>query len=107
MNYSIGQVEEMTGIKTHILRYWEEVVPGFIPQKDISGRRIYSQHDLELIYRLKYLINEKKYTAEGAGHQILEEAQQIQDNVEAIKAIREIRECLTQAYVELKQLSIK
>lgn len=104
MNYSIGQVEEMTGVKAHILRYWEEVVPGFIPQKDISGRRIYSQHELELIYRLKFLINEKKFTAEGAGQQILEEAQVIQNNAQTIKMIREVREYLTQAYVELKQL---
>lgn len=104
MNYSIGQVEEMTGVKAHILRYWEEVVPGFIPQKDISGRRVYSQHELELIYRLKFLINEKKFTAEGAGQQILEEAQAVQNNAQVIKMIREVRECLTQAYVELKQL---
>lgn len=105
MNYSIGQVEEMTGVKAHILRYWEEVVPGFIPQKDISGRRFYSQHELELIYRLKYLINEKKFTAEGAGQQILEEASAVQNNAQTIKMIREVRECLTQAFVELQQLT--
>lgn len=95
----------MTGVKAHILRYWEEVVPGFIPQKDISGRRFYSQHELELIYRLKYLINEKKFTAEGAGQQILEEASAVQNNAQTIKMIREVRECLTQAFVELQQLT--
>ena len=60
--YSIGQIEEITGVKAHVLRYWEEVIPGFAPQKDIGGRRIYSQRELELVMRLKYLIQEKKFT---------------------------------------------
>ena len=28
MTYSIGEVEDLTGIKAHVLRYWEEVIPG-------------------------------------------------------------------------------
>ena len=56
--YSIGQVEEITGVKAHVLRYWEEIIPGFAPQKDIGGRRIYSQRELELVMRLKFLIYE-------------------------------------------------
>ena len=27
MIYTIGQIEELTGVKSHVLRYWEEVVP--------------------------------------------------------------------------------
>ena len=102
--YTIGQIEELTGVKSHVLRYWEEVVPGFSPQKDLTGRRTYSQHDLELIYRIKFLINEKKFTAEGAGRQILEEAQIVQENIELIKNIRETREILTKVYFEIKKL---
>ena len=47
MTYSIGDVEDLTGVKAHILRYWEDVIPGFSPQKDMSGRRVYSQHEIE------------------------------------------------------------
>lgn len=103
MTYTIGEIEELTGVKAHVLRYWEEVVPGFSPQKDLGGRRTYSQHDVELIFRLKYLINEKKFTAEGAGQQILEEAQAVQDNAELIQQIREARQELSEAYIKLKK----
>lgn len=103
--FTIGQVEELTGIKAHVLRYWEEVVPGFSPQKNFNGRRDYTQHDLELIYRLKYLINEKKFTAEGAGRQILEESQVVQENPEVIQQIRETRAILTNIYLSLKNSS--
>ena len=53
--YTIGEVEEITGVKAHILRYWEEVIPGFAPQKDLGGRRSYNQRELELAMRLNYL----------------------------------------------------
>ena len=105
--YSIGQIEELTGVKAHVLRYWEEVVPGFTPQKDMSGRRLYSQKEVELIFRLKYLINEKKFTAEGAGQQILEEAKSVQDNAEIIQLIHKTREELSELFLELKQGKIK
>lgn len=104
MTYTIGQIEELTGVKAHILRYWEEVVPGFTPQKDNNGRRVYSQREVELIFRIKYLINEKKFTAEGAGQQILEEAQAVQQNADLIKQIQEARSYLTQAFLLLKKL---
>lgn len=101
--FTIGQVEEITGIKPHVLRYWEEVVPGFSPQKDLTGRRLYSQREVDLILRLKYLINEKKFTAEGAGQQIIEEAQAVQNNAEIIQQIREARQALTDVYFKIKK----
>ncbi|MCR4954997.1 MAG: MerR family transcriptional regulator [Treponema sp.] len=101
--YTIGQIEDLTGVKAHVLRYWEEVVPGLSPQKDLGGRRVYTQRELELIFRLKYLITEKKFTAEGAGRQILEEAQVAQDNAELIQQIHEARAELAKVYLELKK----
>ena len=72
--FSIGEVEKITGIKSHTLRYWEENVPILQPKKDLGGRRIYSSHDLGIIYRLDYLINKKKYTVEGAADEIINQS---------------------------------
>ena len=102
MTYTIGQIEELTGIKAHVLRYWEETIPGFIPQKDTGGRRIYSQRELELVLRIKYLITEKKFTTEGAGKQILEESECVQDNIEIISQIRECQQILSEIYFLVK-----
>ncbi len=102
MTYTIGQIEELTGVKAHILRYWEDVIPGFTPQKDNTGRRTYSQREVDLIFRLKYLINEKKFTVEGAGKQILDEAQAVQDNAELIQQIRETKSILTEMYFKIR-----
>ncbi|HPS44991.1 MAG TPA: MerR family transcriptional regulator [Treponemataceae bacterium] len=71
--YSIGEVERLTGLKAHVLRYWEEVIPFIRPRKDDQGRRYYGDRDVELIERVKYLVQERKYTLEGAGERLVAE----------------------------------
>ena len=68
--FSIGEVEKITGIKAHVLRYWEHALPFLRPQKDEQGRRLYTDHHLDLIFRMKYLIEVRKFTLEGAGRQL-------------------------------------
>ncbi|MBQ0040047.1 MAG: MerR family transcriptional regulator [Treponema sp.] len=100
--YSIGQIEKISGVKSHVLRYWEEVIPSITPKKDMSGRRVYSLKDLEIILRLKYLIYTKKFTIEGARNQIIQDAQSIQNNPDAVMTIREIRAELSELYFSLQ-----
>jgi DNA-binding transcriptional MerR regulator len=67
---TIGEVEKVTGLKAHILRYWEQEVPMIQPRRDKAGRHVYSKRDIQLIFRLKHLLYEKRYTIAGARHQI-------------------------------------
>jgi DNA-binding transcriptional MerR regulator len=71
--FSIGEVERLTGVKAHVLRYWEEAIPFIRPRKDDQGRRFFRMRDVELISRIKYLVQEKKFTLEGAGERLLTE----------------------------------
>ena len=71
--FSIGEVEQITSVKAHVLRYWEEIIPSLAPHKDMGGRRLYSKRDVQTVLRLKYLIQEKKYTIEGARKRLIEE----------------------------------
>lgn len=107
MTYTIGEVEELSGIKQNILRYWETVIPGFAPRKDLGGRRVYTERDFEIVLRLKYLIYERKFTIEGARSEILHETQAYEDNAEAMNTIRELRTELTQLYFQIKGLNHK
>ena len=103
MTYSIGEAEELTGIKSHILRYWEEVIPGFAPKKDLGGRRIYTERDIDLILRLKYLINERKFTIEGARDESLRETMDYDSKAEILDSIRQIRSELSQMYMIIRK----
>lgn len=108
--YSIGQVEELTGVKPHVLRYWEEIIPGISPEKDFGGRRIYSKKDIEIINRLNFLVNEKKFTIEGARDQLITEAQIISESNELCKiksTLNEIRDELMTALTTVKRFRSK
>jgi len=99
--YTIGEVEQLTGIKPYILRYWEEIIPSFTPQKDLNGRRLYSQRNIDMIRRLKYLIYTERYTIDGARSQIIKETQASDSVAAALAAIRQIRADLNDVYLEL------
>jgi len=87
--YTIGEICDLLGIKQHVLRYWEKEIPLLSPQKTLSGRRIYSKKDLQLLFRLKYLLYERKYTLTGAKDKIWEEIQKRDPNITS--RIAEIR----------------
>lgn len=87
--YTIGEICDLLGIKQHVLRYWEREIPLLSPQKTLSGRRIYSKKDLQLLFRLKYLLYERKYTLAGAKDKIWEEIQKRDPNITS--RIAEIR----------------
>ena len=92
------------------MRYWEEIIPSLSPQKDFCGRRIYSSRDLQIIFRLKYLIQEKKFTIEGARNQHIEDAGNLaeqNDSNELILQINEIRGELLETYLLVKKYSTK
>lgn len=72
--FFIGHVEKIVGLKAHILRYWEEVIPSIAPAKNVGGRKAYSRHNIATFLKLKYLIYEKKYTIEGARDRLIEES---------------------------------
>ncbi len=101
--YLIGDIEELTGIKAHVLRYWEEVIPSIAPKKDLGGRRIYSQRNLETILRLKYLIYEKKFTIEGARDNLISELDTRNENAGILQAIQETRSELTDLYLTVRK----
>lgn len=103
MTYTIGEVEEISGIKANVLRYWETVIPGFAPRKDIGGRRFYTERELDMVLRLKHLIYEKKFTIEGARNEILHEAEKYESKSDIMNEIRELRTELTKIYLMIKR----
>lgn len=64
--FSIGQVCELTGLKPHVLRYWESQFRVLSPAKNRSGNRVYQRREVELVMFVKRLLYEEKYTIEGA-----------------------------------------
>lgn len=68
--YSIGEVAELTSLKPYVLRYWETEFPVLKPTKNRAGNRIYKDRDLKILFHIKYLLYDQKYTIEGARKQL-------------------------------------
>jgi DNA-binding transcriptional MerR regulator len=64
--YRIREVCEYTGLKPHILRYWEQEFRDIRPVKSSKGQRLYRKKDLDAIIAIKKLLYEKRYTIDGA-----------------------------------------
>lgn len=63
--FTIGEVSELCDLKSHVLRYWEQVFPQLEPNKR-RGRRYYQKRDLELVLEIKTLLHDQGFTIPGA-----------------------------------------
>jgi DNA-binding transcriptional MerR regulator len=64
--YSIGEVCDLTGLRSHVLRYWETQFDILRPTKNRAGNRVFRGKDIEVILLVKRLLYDEKYTIEGA-----------------------------------------
>ncbi len=64
--YSISEVSKITGLKQYVLRFWETEFEQLKPAKNRAGNRIYRLSEIKLIFLIKKLLYEDKYTIEGA-----------------------------------------
>jgi DNA-binding transcriptional MerR regulator len=63
---TIGEMADRLGVKTHILRYWEEQFPMLKPLTRAGGRRLYRPADVALLEQIKDLLERQGYTIRGA-----------------------------------------
>ncbi|MEL7834120.1 MerR family transcriptional regulator [Fodinibius sp. Rm-B-1B1-1] len=91
--YSIGEVSDITDVEAHVLRYWETVFDELNPKKNKAGNRVYKENDIETILKLKELIQEKKYSTEGAQQVLAEGGEEDSEKipVSVKKDLKEIR----------------
>jgi DNA-binding transcriptional MerR regulator len=86
--FSIGEVCDLTGLKAHVLRYWESQFRFLSPAKNRSGNRVYQRKEIELILLVKHLLYTEKYTIDGA-------RQKLNDHRKAGELRRVSREALS------------
>ena len=70
--YRIGEVSRITGVKAHVLRYWESEFRWMAPAKSRSKQRMYRKRDIEIIQLLKRLLYNERFTIAGARKRLKE-----------------------------------
>lgn len=101
--YSISEVSDLVGVKPHVLRYWETQFKMLRPKKGRGGARMYRKRDIEVLFEIKQLLYDQRFTIAGARRQILDgrdEKDQIEfpfsklDREETLRALRKDMEGL-------------
>jgi DNA-binding transcriptional MerR regulator len=101
--YSISEVSDLVGVKPHVLRYWESQFKMLRPKKGRGGARMYRKRDIEVLFEIKQLLYDQRFTIAGARRRILDgrdEKDQIElpfsklDREETLRALRKDMEGL-------------
>lgn len=91
--FTIGEVSEFCQLKSHVLRYWEQVFPQLEPNKR-RGRRYYQRADVALVFEIKNLLHQEGFTIPGAKAKLEEARKQPRQSASspALKTLYQIKE---------------
>jgi DNA-binding transcriptional MerR regulator len=64
--YSIGEVAELLGVNTSLIRFWEKEFTIIKPKKNAKGNRKFTPKDIEILQKIYDLVKVKGFTLEGA-----------------------------------------
>jgi DNA-binding transcriptional MerR regulator len=92
--YSIGEVADMFGVNTSLIRFWEKEFDNIKPKKNKKGNRFFTSQDIENIRLIYHLVKEKGLTLGGAKKKIKENREDTNNNFEVVKTLTEIKSLL-------------
>ena len=69
--YTIGEVSRITGVRPHVLRYWEGQGKLLKPSRRRSRHRLYRLGDIQRILEIKRLRDEEKLPLAAMRRQLL------------------------------------
>jgi DNA-binding transcriptional MerR regulator len=101
--YRVEEVSLLTNLNPETIESWEEEFPFLQAGQTGSGKKIFRQKDLEIILRIKELIDQKGFTLAGAKRKIEEEFG-LQPASQSLHPDR-LKKALWQVRVELQEIS--
>ena len=90
--YSIGEVAEMFGVNTSLIRFWEKEFDVIKPHKNKKGNRQFTKADIDNFHLIYHLVKEKGMTLKGAQMKLSEQKAETEANFEVVKRLQAIKE---------------
>lgn len=91
--YGIGEVADMLGVNTSLLRFWETEIPELSPHKNAKGSRYYTTEDIALLKQIYHLTRDCGYTLDGVRDQLRKHGQDA-DRQHLVNTLLEVRQFL-------------
>lgn len=108
--FKIGDVGQICGLETYVLRFWESQFPQLKPNKGGTGQRLYRRRDVEMVLEIKRLVHDEGYTLAGA-RQALESITRRREPARppepepAPRVARDLASVINSARAELREIS--
>ena len=90
--YSIGEVADMFGVNTSLIRFWEKEFDVIKPHKNKKGNRQFTKADVDNFHLIYHLVKEKGMTLKGAQQQLKNRKDETELHFEVIKRLKGIKE---------------
>lgn len=100
--YTIGEVAEIIGESTSLVRFWSNEFPKFIkPQRNAKGNRLFSKEDVAIFQQIHTLVKVEGLTLEGAAKRLRGEKKGHIDRARVLESLNNIRQQLKEIRAEL------
>lgn len=101
--YSIGEVAEMFGVNTSLIRFWEKEFSVLRPRKNKKGNRLFTERDVRYLHMIYNLVKVKGYTLQGAKEALKESFNEIEEDILLLGTLNKIRAFLLSIDDDLKK----
>ena len=100
--YTVGEVAEILGESTSLVRFWANEFPKFIrPQRNGKGNRLFSKEDVETFKTIYHLVKVEGLTLEGAAQRLKGEKKGTINKMKVLESLKDIRQQLSEIRAEL------
>ena len=100
--YTIGEVAEILGENTSLVRFWSNEFPKFIhPQRNAKGNRLFTKEDVETFKHIHMLVKVEGLTLEGAAKRLKGDRKEVISKARILDTLKSIRAQLTEIRSEL------
>ena len=89
--YSIGEVADMFGVNTSLIRFWEKEFDVIKPHKNKKGNRQFTKADIDNFHLIYHLVKEKGMTLKGAQMKLRENKAETETNFEVVKRLKAMK----------------
>lgn len=86
LNFKIGDVADLLGIKPFVLRYWETEFDVLKPKKAHNKQRIYTRREVENAFLIRKLLHRDRFSIEGARNALKQAKQSLKQQMEMLNA---------------------
>ena len=95
--YTIGEVAEMLGESTSLVRFWANEFPKYIkPQRNAKGNRLFTKEDVETFKHIHLLVKVDGLTLEGVAKRLKGDRKEVISKAQVLESLANIRQQLSE-----------